>query len=255
MSGRTPKVIVALAVLAGAVAPLLATSASRAVPRVTVPHYTIYEYNVKVGVKGGDTETNTFSGSYNGDMVQETASASYSIDGTIHSLGFFTGALPKGLGSSANGSGTAVVNGSWTDQGTRWVDVTNNVTAPFTCSGTVNLAVQPGQMGLSWKRAGSKLKFTLATVQSELQEVGNESCPPDSATDWLQGTDPIVYMTQFSLPVSAIGRKAISVQASGPLAQNRKFFLENCPEGTGSSCNLTWQGTVRFTRGRVMKLG
>lgn len=225
-----------------------------AVTGVTIPHYTAYTYTAKVGVKGGLTMTNTLSGSYNGDMVQESESGSYSIDGTIHSLLFFSGKLPKGVGKSWNGYSQAVVNGSWSDQGTTWVDIDNNVTAPFTCNGTINLAVAPGGMELSWKRSGSTLNFTLASSQSELEEVGSDACPNDSEVGWLQATDPTVYVTQFTLPASQIGRKTISLQASGPLAENRQFFLENCASATGTNCNLTWQGTVQFTRARIMKL-
>jgi hypothetical protein len=244
-----------LAAMAGGTLLALAASAPPALAGVTIPHYTMYSYKVTVGVKGGEAVTNAASGPDDGDVAYESASGSFSIDSTMTWLPFFLGRLPRGMSNSGNGYGKAVVNGSWSSHGTKWSDVPNQVTTPFTCAGTINFLIPPSQMQLSWKQSGSKLKFTLTVAQSELTNVGNGSCPPDSEMSWLQANDPLVYRTQFTLPIASIGRRSLSTQVSGPLAQNRLYFLENCPPGAGSSCSLAWQGTVRFTRTRVFKIG
>ena len=211
-------------------------------------------YKVRVGVKGGETVINAASGPDEGEVAYESGSGSFSIDSTMTMLPFFLGRLPRGLSNSGDGYGKAVINGTWTSQGTKWV-LPGTVTTPFTCGGAVNFLIPPSQMQLSWKQSGSKLKFTLRVAQAELTNVGNESCPPDSDMSWLQANDPVVYNTQFTLPLASIGRRSISLPVSGPLAQNRLYFLENCPPGASSSCDLAWQGTVRFTRTRISKIG
>jgi hypothetical protein len=67
-----PRARVGLAAVAGGVVLLLAVSAPPVSARVTLPHDTIYQYNVKVGVKGGFTLTDNNSGPDNGDMAQES---------------------------------------------------------------------------------------------------------------------------------------------------------------------------------------
>lgn len=167
----------------------------------------------------------------------------------------YEGKLPGGLKNAGGVYSKPAVNGTWTETGTKWTDVTNRISVPFTCAGRVDVLVQPPGMQLSWKARGSRLLFTVRVLQQELANHGSDACPPDNEATWLQATDPAVFETTFSLPAGDVGRKTFSAPVSGPLAKNREFFLENCPTGAGSDCSLAWQGTVHFTRTKVTKIG
>jgi hypothetical protein len=144
------------------------------------------------------------------------------------------------------------VKGTWSAKGTKWVDVANKVKGPFTCTGTIAPHVQP-QMGMSWKKQGAVVRFELDAVQQELYPIGIDSCPGGVHGGPVSGgTSPTVYETTFSIPYASIGNKTITVQVAGPLAQNRKYFLQGC-SGDHSTCNMAWHGVVRFTLKRLVK--
>ena len=248
----SPSMAAALFALAFAIAVTVSQPASAAHARARSPHTWVF-YTVKVGVKGAGKLTDDEGGPSNGDMAHETLTSSYILDGTIRNAFFYGGRSPRRGEKSGTDYSRDVVNGSWAAQGTKWVDRDNSVTAPFTCGGRVSTKV-PAQMQLSWKRSGSKLEFTLATVQQELYDIGFDACPNDSNNGPESGTDPLVYTTRFSIPLSAIGRRTITRPFSGPLAENRIYFLQNCASGSGSTCNLAWHGTARFTRVRVITM-
>lgn len=238
-------VVAALAVLA------LPTPAVAA--RVVVPHYTIYIYTAKVGVKGGESLSNPIGGPDNGDTATVQMSGDYSFDSSIRQLAFYKGRrLPRGVKNAGVGYGKAIVNGSWTASGTKWTDVANKITAPFTCTGSIDTTVTP-QMQLEWKPKSSRLSFRLHALQQELWNLGFDACPPDNNVGWMQANPPTVFETTFLLSAGAIGNRTMRASVSGPLAENRKYFLQNCP--SSGSCSMAWHGTVRLTRTKVIRIG
>lgn len=203
-------------------------------------------YKVKVGIKGGAHLTTDKGGRYPGDMVQETLGASLSVDGTLRPVVVWRGTPPGGTSPTGDAYARAVVNGTWSAQGTKWLDPAKQLTAPFTCGGTIGPTVTP-QMHLHSRSSGAKVTFTLAVLQQELYLNGfTAGCPNDTSPAPLHGTSPAIYSTRFSIPRSAIGGRTITRQVSGPLPANRVFWRQSCP--SGSDCSVAWQGTVRFTR-------
>lgn len=236
---------VAMACCLGAALALGAGSAAS----ISIPHYTVYQYKASVGIKGGMQYTSSPGGDEAGDTIAENETASYSVDGTVKPILFYSGKVPGGISGSGTSYSTAVVNGTWTDSGTE--SDGNGGSTQFSCTGTINLMTPPGEMDLSWTRSGPTLTFTLDTVQSELTDVGYDSCPFDAAMDWPQSVDPAAYETVFKVPFATVGRKSFSVQVSGPLAENQVYVQQVCDP----TCSVTWQGTMQFRRTRVMKLG
>jgi hypothetical protein len=211
---------------------------------------TIYLYTIKIAIKGGTTLTNADSGGYNGDMVQESSSGSYSLDGSFKSQTFYRGKKPKGYMSKGGDSAPVVVNGTWTDQGTKWVDVVNQITAPFTCGGTIGVTASPANMVYRWRYGSSGVTFTFDTIAQELWNLPPQQCPNDSNAQFLSAVDPAAYEGRLTVPLSRIGEKTITRQLSGPAAEHRP------PSRCGPSCslNVTWQGTVIFKRTRTFKV-
>ena len=216
------------------------------------PHTWVF-YTVRVGVKGGGTLTDDVGGPTNGDMAHETLTSSFTLDGTVPNMVLYGGRSPRRGEKSGAGYSRAAVNGSWNAQGTKWVDRDNQVTAPFTCGGRIDSHVA-AQMQVSWARRGSSLSFTLTAVQQELYDLGWDACPNDTSQGPESGTEPTVYETRFSIPLSAIGNRTIKRPFSGPLAENRIYFLQRCSTGSGESCNMAWQGVAHFTRTRAVKM-
>jgi len=222
-----------------------------------LPHYTIYFYKAKIGVKGGTTLSNTYSGTGAvGDVQHESSTSSLSVDGTISSLIFYVGTVPRGVPRTLESGTPTVINGTWSDQGEKWLDPVHGTTEPFTCGGTIASTAPPGNMILKATRSASKVAFTLRTQTVQLKNKPPDNCPNDSRAASLGGIEPEVYETQFSIPKSKIGHKTIVETISGPLAKYRSFLAVVC-SGNSSGCtyNMTWQGNIRFTRVRVVKVG
>ena len=220
---------------------------------VAEARYAVNQYRITVGVKGGENVSTDQGGIYTGDMVTEALSGSFTIEGRMTSGMFLTGRPPARLLRSSGAYSAATVNGTWSAQGTKWVDAPNKVSGPFTCAGTIAPSVA-GQMQLSWKRTATSYRFTLDALQQELYHVGFADCPNDTHTGPLQGASPELYSTVFSIPLSRIGAKSISRQVSGPLAKNRIYFTQHCPGRLASGCSMAWQGTVKFTRLKVSRV-
>jgi hypothetical protein len=224
---------------------------------ITLPHYTMYFYKAKVSVKGGTNLSNSYSGTGSvGDVQHESSTGSFSVDGTIDGVIFFKGKPPSSVSRTMNGGAAAVVNGTWSDQGEKWLDPVNGTTQPFTCSGKIVSTATPGNMTFKATRSGSKVKFTLSTQTVQLMNKPPDSCPNDSRAPSLGGIEPDVYITQFSVPKSKIGQKTFVEKISGPLAEHRSSLAVVCG-GNSSGCtyNMAWHGVVRFTRTRVFKVG
>jgi len=219
------------------------------------PHYTLYFYKAKVGIKAGTTLSNAYSDTGAvGDVQHESSTSSFSVDATIRSLPFYAGTVPRGAPRTTASGAATVVNGTWSDQGEKWLDPAHGTKEPFTCGGTVASTAPPGNMILKATRSASGIKVTLQTQTVQLMNKPPDNCPNDSRAASLGGIEPDVYETQFSIPKSQLGRKTIVKTISGPLAKNRSFLAVVC-DGNPSGCtyNMTWQGTVRFTRVGVVR--
>jgi hypothetical protein len=211
--------------------------------------YAVNEYRITVGIKGGENLSSDQGGAYTGDMVTEALSGSFTVEGRMARNLFFSGRPPVRLVRPFGAYSRATVKGTWSAQGTKWVDAPNKLTGPFTCTGTIAPNV-PAQMQLSWKRTATAYRFTLDALQQEIYYRGFDGCPNDTRPGPLTGASPEIYSTVFSVPLSLTGARSISRQVSGPLAKNRIYFTQNC----SGSCNLAWQGTVKFTRVKVTRL-
>jgi hypothetical protein len=113
---RLVAAIVAVAALTGAAAISAQTTQARA-------GYTPYMYKAKVAIKGGTTLSNAYDGStgYIGDVKSESSTSSFSIDGKMSSMLFYKGAVPKNVPRTLDSGSASVINGTWTDQGQKWV--------------------------------------------------------------------------------------------------------------------------------------
>ncbi|MGD0273875.1 MAG: hypothetical protein ABSB96_09130 [Gaiellaceae bacterium] len=222
-----------------------------------LPHYTAYIYKAKVSVKGGTTLSNAYSGTGSvGDVQHESSTGSFSVDGTIPSLVFYVGTVPRGVPRTLNSGAPAVVNGTWSDQGEKWLDPVHGTTEPFTCGGTIVSTAPPGNLSYKATTNASNIKFTLLTQIVQLTNKPPESCPNGSRAASLGGIERDVYETQFSIPKSKIGQKTIFANFSGPLAKYRSYLAVVCG-GNASGCtyNMAWHGVMRLTRVHVFKVG
>ncbi len=218
--------------------------------------YTLYVYKAKVGVKGGTTLSNAYSGVGGiGDVQHESSTSSFSIDANIASLTFLVGKAPSSVPRSLESGAATVINGTWTDQGEKWLDPSNGTTEPFTCSGKVDSTAPPGNMILKATRSGSKFMFTLRAQTVQMTNKPPDNCPNGSRAPSLGGIESKVYMTQFSIPKSKLGKKAIVANFSGPLAKYRSFLSVVC-DGNESGCtyNMAWHGNIRLTRVRALTI-
>jgi len=222
-----------------------------------IPHYTIYFYKAKVGVKGGTTLSNAYTGTGAvGDVQHESSTGSFSVDGTIRGMIFYKGKVPISMPKTLDGGAAAVVNGTWSDQGEKWLDPVNGTKEPFTCGGTIVSTAPPGNISVKMTRSAAKVKFVLRTQTVQLTNKPPDSCPNDSRAASLGGIESDVYETQFSVPKSKIGKKTFVAQVSGPLAKHRSSLAVVCGGNPGGcTYNMTWHGVVKFTRVRVMKVG
>jgi hypothetical protein len=239
-------VVVASLAAALAVPALSARSARDAAPRIAAM------YSVKIGVKGGASSSDKHPGTQNGDMVSVAVSHSFSIDSRVPTAMLVGGPPKPGLPTNGAGYGAATVNGSWTAKGTKWTDIVNHVTGPFSCTGRIGPDVS-AQSSLSWKRRGAVVQFVLAAAQQELYDNGLDSCASGTTGDPLSGTQPNVYESRFTIPTAAIGRKTITAQVSGPLPEARSMMTHNCASVGVRNCSLAWHGVVRFTLKRLIR--
>lgn len=235
----------AVGLAAGLAVPAL--SARSAAPRL------MGLYTVTIGVKGGGSASDQHAGTANGDMVTVTTGHSYSIDAKVVNATLVGGPRRPGIPTDGAGYARTTLNGTWTARGTKWIDVVNKVTGPFSCGGTIRPHVSP-QTSLSWKRSGATIVFTLAAVQQELYDNGLDSCPSGVSGEPVSGTSPNVYEGTFKLPLSAVGQKTITAQVSGPLPKARAMMVHNCLSVGVKNCSLAWHGVVRFKLTRLMKL-
>jgi len=83
--------------------------------------------------------------------------------------------------------------------------------------------------------------------------LGEQSCPGNAL--YLSQVDIPAYSTTFSIPKRNVGKKTIVVAVSGPLAKYRPP-TNDCGYLAGGSCafNTAWQGVIRLTRVRTIKL-
>jgi hypothetical protein len=236
-----------------------ALSTPSAMPaRKALPHanYAVYIYKAKVAVKGGTTLSNAYSGTGSvGDVQHESSTGSYSVDGSISSLMFFTGKAPSSIPRTLEGGAATVINGTWNDQGEKWLDPVNGTKEPFTCGGKIASTAPPGNMILKATRSGSKIKFTLRVQTVQMTNKPPDSCPNGSRAPSLGGIESQVYRTEFSIPKSKLGKKTIVANFSGPLAKYRKYLSVVCGGNlSGCTYNMAWHGVIRLTRTRVMKI-
>jgi hypothetical protein len=217
----------------------------------------MYIYKAKVAVKGGTTLSNAYSGTGAvGDVQHESSTGSFSVDATIRSLILYTGKVPSNIPRTLGGGAATVINGTWSDQGEKWLDPVHGTKEPFTCGGTIVSTAPPGNMDLKGRRSASKVAFTLRTQTVQLTNKPPMSCPNGSRAASLGGIESDVYETTFSIPKSQIGRKTIVKAISGPLAKYRSYLAVVCGGNPGGcTYNMAWHGTVRFTRVRVFKIG
>jgi hypothetical protein len=247
--------------LFAAVVTIGALGAIVAMPAQTVsarPHYTMYVYKAKVAIKGGTTLSNAYSDiGYIGDVQHESSTSSFSVDGKIRAMVvFFKGKVPSTVPRTWESGAPTVINGTWTDQGEKWLDPVHGTKEPFTCGGKIASTAPPGNMSLKTTRTASKVKLTLRMQTVQLKNTPPDNCPNDSRAPSLGGIEPEVYMTKFSIPKSKIGRKKITVKFSGPLAKYRSYLAVVCGGNSGRcTYNMAWHGVIRLTRVRVSKAG
>jgi len=245
--------------LIAAVVAIGVLSTSSAMPaRKALPHanYAIYIYKAKVAVKGGTTLSNAYSGTGAiGDVQHESSTSSFSVDAKIASLVFFTGNAPSSYPRTLEGGGATVINGTWSDQGEKWLDPVNGTKEPFTCGGKIDSTAPPGNLILKATRSGSKVKFVLRVQTVQMTNKPPDSCPNGSRAPSLGGIESDVYITQFSIPKSKLGKKTIVANFSGPLAKYRSSLSVVCG-GNSSGCtyNMAWHGVMKLTRTRTLKV-
>ncbi len=243
-----------MAALVGASGTAAAFAARSAVPHA---NYTIYFYKVKVAVKGGITLSNTYTSDIGmvGDVKHEASSGSFNVDGTVTNMLFYVGKVPKQFPLSTGTGSSAVVNGTWSDQGTKWSDPSNGVTVPFTCAGKIASVAPPGYLSLKATRGGSSFKLQLEIQTAALTNDPPGICPEKSEAQYLRRVGSDVYLSELSIPKSQMGQKTIVRQVSGPLAKFRSDFAEACSDNPSScSFSMTWHGVVRFTRTKTTRI-
>ena len=235
--------------VAGAV---FATPLPGAQARVRIPHFTAYYYAAKISVKGGAHQDASYpTGGASGTVVDEHAQGSFSIDDTFPSVVLVaSGRIPGGNPSGSTGT-KAVVNGTWTNQGNTWDDAAKTK-VPYTCAGTIGQQYAAAPQ-MRWSLSGSAMRFNAHVLNDPLTVLGQQSCPGNAF--YLSEVDTPAYSTTFSIPRRSLGRKTIVVAVSGPLGKYRPPVNE-CRYSAGGTCafNTAWQGVIRLTRVRTLKL-
>lgn len=234
-----------------AAACLLSAGAAQA----RAPRYTLYTYKVTMGVSGAaNLDANNPDAAEDHAVIQEHFTASYHLDGRFPYVVFVTGKAPRGfLANKFDDTEAVVLNGTWNDAGTEWIDYPARVSGPFTCGGAVKKEVHGAGTELLYNKKGSKLNFRLYTLHSGLITTP-DSCADTSGIDGgLQWPNGYAYETPFSLPTSDIGRKSFSKTISGPLASLNWHQYSSCFSNPRCNFTMAWQGVLRFTRTRVFK--
>jgi hypothetical protein len=230
----------------------MATPAVGAQAKIQVPRFTAYYYSAKISVKGGAHQDASYPpGGPTGTVVDEHAQASYSVDDPFPSVVLVaSGKIPGGNPTGATAS-NAVVNGTWTNQGATW-DAVAKVNVPYSCNGTIGQQYGAAPQ-LRWKLSGATFRFTAHVLNDPLTVLGEQSCPGNAF--YLAQVDVPAYSTTFSIPKRSVGKKTIVVTVSGPLSEHRPP-ASDCSYSVGGTCtfNTAWQGVIRLTRIRTIKL-
>lgn len=214
-----------------------------------------YVYDMRVQVKGGATLDGRYPAADDpanarpDDAIENHYKASYSIDGRLRGVTLATGPI-RGLPARGGTTGKAVVNGTWSNAGSKWVDPANGVSGPFQCGGGVRPGAPSGTTVVAYRRqAGAKHTFTLDVLAQELTDSG--SCEGvNGAERGLIFANADAYVVKFSVSKRELGRKTIVKPISGPSSA----FHWRAYDFTSGTFSLAWQGTVRFTRTHTMRL-
>ena len=147
-----------------------------------------------------------------------------------------------------------MVNGTWSDQGTKWSDPSNGVTVPFSCGGKIAPMAAASGVDIEATRNASGFELRLA-LSDELTNNPPGICPEKSEAQYLYRVGANVYQTEFSIPKSQMGQKTIVRQVSGPMAKHRSDLAGACSDNAdGCSFNMTWHGVVHLTRTRTTRI-
>lgn len=230
-----------MAAAAAAIGVLAAPSAP-AIPKV--PHFTIYTYKLKIGVKGGANQDGT------SEDLPYHFNASYSIDEMFPTVVFAVGKVP-GYRNSFSDTQRAVLNGTWNERGTVWIDRSQGTTQPYTCSGRVRETEPQGSAVLDVTKKGSTLRFRVEVLADDLTSPG-ECAPSDlGAQGTLLNANSLAYITNFSLSTRDLGRKTIVKSISGPDA--RLHWRQYPCQSANCMFTTAWHGVVHFTLTRRIK--
>jgi hypothetical protein len=234
--------------LAGAA---LMAGAPAAQAKIAILHFTAYYYSAKIGVKGGAHQDASYPPGVQGTVVEEHAQASYSIDESFPGVILVaSGRIPGAGNPTRSTSPMAVVNGTWSNQGTTW-DELSRTTVPYSCNGTISQQYGAAPQ-LRWSVTGSAFRFTAYVLLDPLTVLGQQACPGNAF--YLSEVDTPAYQTTFSIPKRNVGKRTIVVNISGPLAAHRPPAADCSYSATGTCAFSTaWQGVIRLTRTRTLK--
>lgn len=226
------------------------TAAPAAQATIRIPHLAAYFYSAKIGVKGGAHQDASYPPSASG-LVEEHVQGSYSIDESFPGVILVaSGRIPGGNPTGAT-SPRAVINGTWSNQGSIWEEVPK-ITVPYSCSGTISQQYSAAPQ-MRWSLSGSAFHFTAHVLLDPLTVLGQQTCPGNAF--YLSEVDTPAYTTTFSIPKRSAGRRTIVVAISGPLAKNRPPTNDCAYSATGTcTFNTAWQGVIRLTLKRTIKL-
>jgi hypothetical protein len=251
MSPRTrPPARLALASAAAAAAALAIAPLAQA---RSITYVKLYTYSVKVAVKGGGTFDGAFprdpGAARAGDVLEEHHQASYSLDARFPDAVFAPTKL-RGYPATTGDTRPTTVNGTWSTQGTKWVDPDHDVTAPFTCSGRLKTGTPSPATVLEYRRQTTSFRFTLEVLADELLRDG-DCADVNGVRGNMLYANSRAYEVRFTIPKSRFGTKTITKTISGPDAAQpwRQYTCD-------STCTFStaWQGVVRLTRKRVLRV-
>ncbi len=243
--------------IAGLVAVFVAISltlggeGTNAAPRI--PHFTMWIYKVTIGVKGGATLDGKYPPARPADasrnsVLEEHWKGSFFVDTTFPSMTFAVGQVP-GNRNSFGDTQRAVINGTWTNSGTKWIDPDHGITGPFSCSGRIHSSIPSPSTVINVSKKGASLNFKLEVPADELTSPGD--CPSTyGANGSMSYANGRAYVTKFSLSTRDLGKKTITKQISGPLA-NLAWHQYTCNRCTFT---MAWHGVVKFTLTRTIKM-
>jgi len=147
-------------------------------------------YKAKVGIKGGTTLSNAYSGT--GSCRRRPArklDRLFQRGRNDQRADFLTRARSRVACPTQLGSGRSDRRQrNMDDQGEKWLDPAHGTTEPFTCGGTIVSTAPPGNMSYKATRTASNIKFTLQTQTVQLTNKPPEACPNDSRAASLGGS-------------------------------------------------------------------